>query len=247
MYGYLVFRIYFYVACYYGVTWLCIAWLSLLVLPHNSSLFPDPDTQTTNGVHIVPSPRYFSWRGITLHQVATAWTHCINLPLHLTALLTAYYYRNHASLVDTALLVTSVGLIAVLLKTTESSGMWCYSSSKQFSTFHTLQCLQHIGQAVQNCLTLKAKALVSSEMSRHYPLTDTVSCLSGHDHHWCRPSVLQPQDINWGHKLGHWLMFCFYCRFYLRRSHGSRRWVVFLEGEYVWIHTEKQKLQVWIN
>ena len=47
----------------------------------------------------------------------------INLPLHLTALLTACYYENHASLVDTALLVTSVGLTAVLLKTAESSGM----------------------------------------------------------------------------------------------------------------------------
>lgn len=47
----------------------------------------------------------------------------INLPLHLIASLTACYYRNHASLVGTDLLVTSVGLIAVLLKTTESSRM----------------------------------------------------------------------------------------------------------------------------
>jgi len=49
MYGYLVSRIYFYIACYYCVTWLCIAWFSLLTLPHRSSTLRDSAIQTTDG------------------------------------------------------------------------------------------------------------------------------------------------------------------------------------------------------
>lgn len=74
------------------------------------------------------------------------------------------------------------------------------SLNKQFSMFQTSQCLPHVGQAVKNCLTLKVKALESSKMWGISCLL-TLSHPSRHDPHCCRATILQPQDISWGHKL----------------------------------------------
>lgn len=110
---------------------------------------------------------------------------------------------------------------------------------KQFPTFQRPQCLYHVDQAVQNdCLTLKVNALQSFGMlGTTYPLTQ----------HHIRVNMIftavltVAKDRKWTCQyMSHWLMSCFCCRFYLRRSHGSRRWVVFLEGQYVWICTKNQ-------
>ena len=63
MYAYLVLRIYLYITCYYCVTWLCIARLSLLTLPHRRSSLRDPAAQTANrGIHSAePSFFFVKW------------------------------------------------------------------------------------------------------------------------------------------------------------------------------------------
>jgi hypothetical protein len=126
----------------------------------------------------------------------------IKLPLHLIALLTACYYRNHVSLIDTALPVTSVGLTAVLLKTTESSGMWCYVTKQAVLNVSNITVPSTCRLSCPKLLDPEGKSTRILRNDRHYPPTDTVSHLSRHDRHFCTaPTRLklrsQTRETDW--------------------------------------------------
>ena len=77
-----IFRIYCCITCYYRVTWLYLAWLSLLTVNHENASFRDPTAQTTDGGIYSAEPSILSSNGFTTHRVATAWAQIPNAHSH---------------------------------------------------------------------------------------------------------------------------------------------------------------------
>jgi hypothetical protein len=110
----------------------------------------------------------------------------VYLPLRLKSILTVCYYRTHASLLNTAVPVTSDILTAVLQKTAESSGMWCcrWASSSQ--------CFEH-----RSAFIMQIKLSKMTAWPWRWRHCNPPKCQKLPAYWHCVTS----QDISWGHEL----------------------------------------------